>query len=201
MELYEKLYFQAGEIQEKLHSRVQGVFAFALIIASAIHYIIKNMIFFNDFFSWAISLSLFISSLLLIESIISLTKAFWGNKYAIITTPEDLDFYLLQLEKTKTEQENYNKTYPENRVDIVNPEIMLSEFYYKKIREISTYNMDINSNRQENIHISVKKLLWSLAPFAVGLTIFLIANLDSSSPRNSQNNSTKYVIINNADKI
>ncbi|ELY7545512.1 hypothetical protein ACOZ0L_001480 [Cronobacter turicensis] len=202
LEFYEKLYYQAGDIQEKLHARVQGVFAFALIIASAIHYVIKNLI--ADYclgLTIAIVIFMFASSYLLILSIIHLTKAFWGNKYAIITTPKDLDNYHAELEATKTQQEAYNISYPNNKVEVINPDQMMSDFYYEKMREVATTNMDINNNRQENIHLSVKYMLWSLAPFAAGLALFLIANLDSSAPRNNHSLETTYVIVNNPINI
>lgn len=197
LELYEKLYFQGGDIQEKLHVRVQWVFAFALIIASAIHYVIKNMTFTNDFFSYVVVISMFISGLLIAISTIILAKAFWGNKYAIITTPEDLDNYLIELRKTKKQQESYNFTYPESKVDIINPEDMISSFYYEKVREVSTFNMNINNNRQENIHISVIFLLSSLIPLAIGLTIFIAGNFDLSSPRKDKSQEARYIIVTN----
>lgn len=202
LELYEKLYFQAGDVQEKLHARVQGVFAFALIIGSAIHYVIKNLIAdFSLFLSALIVIAMFVSSYFLIYSIVYLTKAFWGNKYAIITTPQDLDNYYEQLCNTKAQQEAYNASYPQSQVDVIEPDKIISQFYYDKMREVATINMDINNNRQENIHLSVKNMLWSLAPFAVGLSIFLIANLDSSAPRNNHPTETKYVIVNNPISI
>ncbi|EKY3086954.1 hypothetical protein QMT25_10890 [Cronobacter dublinensis] len=202
LEFYEKLYYQAGDVQEKLHARVQGVFAFALIISSAIHYVIKNLI--ADHCLWLtipIVIFMFSSSLLLIFSISKLTKAFWGNKYAIITTPQDLDNYHAELEATKTQQEAYNISYPNNKVEVINPDQMMSDFYYEKMREVATTNMNINNNRQENIHLSVKFMLWSLAPFAAGLALFLIANLDSSAPRNNHSSETRYVIVNNPINI
>lgn len=137
LEFYEKLYYQAGDIQEKLHARVQGVFAFALIIASAIHYVIKNLITeVNLAFTVAIIILMTISGGLLIYSIIHLTKAFWGNKYAIITTPKDLDEYYDQLIDAKDKQEAYNAAYPQSKVDVIDPEKMTSDFYYDKMREV-----------------------------------------------------------------
>ncbi|HIE8685796.1 TPA: hypothetical protein ACXPYP_002264 [Klebsiella pneumoniae] len=202
LEFYEKLYYQAGDIQEKLHARVQGVFAFALIIASAIHYVIKNLMAeFSMGLTVVIVLLMFISGCFLIYSIIHLTRAFWGNKYAIITTPQALDDYHQKLEDTKAQQETYNASYPQSKVDVVDPDKVISQFYYEKMREVATINMDINSNRQENIHLSVKSMLWSLAPFAAGLALFLIANLDSSAPRNNHSSETKYVIVNNPISI
>lgn len=202
LEFYEKLYYQASDIQEKLHARVQGVFAFALIIASAIHYVIKNLITDVNLTLAIVVITLMaISGCLLIYSITHLTKAFWGNKYAIITTPKDLDEYYYQLVDTKDKQEAYNVAYPQSKVDVIDPEKMTSDFYYDKMREVSTVNMDINNNRQENIHLSVQGMLWSLAPFALGLALFLSANLDSSAPRNNHSSETKYVIVNNPIKI
>jgi len=197
LELYEKLYFHAGDVQEKLHARVQGIFAFVLIVASVIHYIIKNMTFDNLAIAIFICSSFAISSLFLMASIIYLTKAFWGNLYTIITTPEMIDEYYEQLIDTKKKQEKYNIDYPDSQVEVIDPDIILSEFYYEKMKEVSTENININIERQRKIHIAVRNLLWSLAPLTIGLVLFMIANMDSSAPRNVHPPSTKYIIINN----
>ncbi|HHL2562306.1 TPA: hypothetical protein ACQ31I_004258 [Yersinia enterocolitica] len=199
--LYEKLYFNENETKEKLHARVQGVFAFALIIATVISYIFKNISYDSTNLTIIITLSNVIASLFLLHALLLLKKAFWGNEYATFFTPQEISELLEECKNYNKKLVEYNLEYPYCSVEIKSEERRLDEIVYEKFESTATHNIEVNYIRSEHIHKAIHKMFVSLIPLTFGMAVFLMGNLDGSAPRNTSSSESKIIVIDNSHRI
>ncbi|MCD9493374.1 hypothetical protein [Photobacterium carnosum] len=182
-DLYEKMYFHEMEVREKLVGRVQINFALIATGFAIISYMVRMLDFEQN--RWIIVffiLSILISLVLSIFCIRYLVKAFWGNEYEGMSTALEIDTYRRELleyaEKTKT----YNSQYPKEAQPEVNVDQYISDFVYNKFRDCSSYNTIVNDRRSKYVHESFGWLLYSSIAFLIAGSLFVIGNLDVSSP-------------------
>ena len=193
---YEKLYFHEADTKEKLHARVQGVFAFFALIGTAISYVFKNLTFYNAWTFYFIHGLLALSVILLLFASLKLRKAFWGNKYARIATPNEMQAYENQLKEHQTNQLKYQKENPLTSIDVVNVDEEIADWLNDSFRKAASHNMEVNSLRSEKIHEAIYLMFISLLPLAIAMLLFLSFNLDSSAPRNAKPLKTNIVVCN-----
>ncbi|HDL7589149.1 TPA: hypothetical protein PXO89_003666 [Yersinia enterocolitica] len=193
--LYEKLYFNENETKEKLHARVQGVFAFALIIATVISYIFKNITYSSVWLSFTIIILNVAACSFLGYALWLLKKAFWGNEYAIFFTPKEISDLLVECREHSDSIVKYNNENPFSSVSDVDANQLLDEMVCERFELAATNNIDVNLVRSDNIHKAIHKMFVSLIPLTLAMVVFLIGNLDSSAPRNSSLVETKVIVI------
>ncbi|HFD0468445.1 TPA: hypothetical protein ACF01X_001733 [Yersinia enterocolitica] len=193
--LYEKLYFNENETKEKLHARVQGVFAFALIIATVISYIFKNITYGSTLLNLIIIILNITACILLAYALWLLKKAFWGNEYAIFFTPKEISDLLVECQEYCKNIVEYNDENPLFPVAAMDANQLLDEMVCERFELAATNNIDVNLVRSDNIHKAIHKMFVSLIPLTLAMVVFLIGNLDSSAPRNASSGETKVIVI------
>ncbi|MGF1899470.1 hypothetical protein [Aliivibrio sifiae] len=183
-DLYEKTYFHEMEVREKLVGRVQINFALVATGYAILSYMVRML----DFEQNPVVIGLFIISVsiclvLSFYCIRRLVKAFWGNEYQGMPTGLEIDDYRTQLVSHKLKIDNYNAEYLDATQPEINVDEMVADFVYNQFRDCSTHNTKINDSRSFNIHKSFGWLLYCSIPLFIASSLFIIGNLDVSSPR------------------
>lgn len=193
-ELYEKLYFSEIETKDKLHARVQVVFSLIVISVTILTYLTKNISF---EYCWQLSLGvvilIFCSFIAIGYSCLRLQKAFWGNKFRYVTTPKELNAYREQLVKYEIDFIEYCL---DNDIQYRNehePGEVFRKHILNELTDCTDWNTRQNEDRSSEIFESIKWFFISLVPLVLAVAIFLIADLDSASPRKST--APNYIII------
>jgi len=183
-ELYEKTYFHEMEVREKLVGRVQINFALIATGFAIISYMIRMLDFEQSHPVIGIFLlSVFISLALSIFCIRHLVRAFWGNEYEGMPVALEIDNYRNELLVHAKNIIDYNSLYPEEAQPEVDVDKEVASFVYNKFRDCSSHNTKVNDQRSEHVHKSFGWLLYSSVPFFIASSLFVIGNLDVSSPR------------------
>ncbi|WP_104035109.1 hypothetical protein [Vibrio jasicida] len=183
-ELYEKTYFHEMEVREKLVGRVQINFALIATGFAVLSYMIRML----DFEQNHPVIGIFILSVLTclalaIFCVRHLVKAFWGNEYEGMPVASEIDNYRIELLEHAESIRTYNTQYPEAAQPEVDVDQQVSDFVYNKFRDCSSHNTKVNDIRSEHVHKSFGWLLYSSIPFIIASSLFVVGNLDVSSPR------------------
>lgn len=193
-DLYEKVYFSEIENKDKLHTRVQTIFSLIVIEVTVITYLAKNTSLDNNIPLSVLVIVLTIGSFLtVIYSCFRLQKAFWGNSFRYLPTPNDINKYHLELIKYEKTFINYCN---ENEIEYKNehnPDDKIQEYLARELMECTSWNIKKNEDRSSEIFESTKLFFVSLVPLLFAVIIFLSADLDSASPRKTAE--PNYVII------
>ncbi|AOR65106.1 hypothetical protein [Pectobacterium wasabiae] len=199
LKFYEKIYFHEAELREKLYVRIQIVFAFYVFIVTSAIYIIRNI----DYSGGALAIAALILSVIccivMAVSIFYLKRAFWGNEFKVISTPEEISRHLENLKEHKVKLEEYNAMYAYNKQKIINPEDGLDNFIFERLQRCSSHNMLINEWRSSQIHQSVYYFFLSLIPLLFSAVVFIGFDLDLSSSQKSKK--TEIIVITNSKLI
>ncbi|WP_318472552.1 hypothetical protein [Photobacterium leiognathi] len=183
-ELYEKTYFHEMEVREKLVSRVQINFALIATGFAVLSYMIRMLDFEqNHYVIGVFILSVLTSLILAIFCVGHLVKAFWGNEYEGMPIANEIDAYRIKLLKYAEEIKSYNTQYPEKIQPEVDVDQEVGNFVYNKFRDCSSHNTKVNDIRSVHVHKSFGWLLYSSIPFLIACSLFVVGNLDVSSPR------------------
>lgn len=183
-DFYERLYFHELNSRDSIHTRAQINFALIFTGLSVIAYMLRvldftensDLAYFCAFFL-CISIGIFIWSGLIAK------KAFYGGQYKAVADPTRINEYR-ELYKTHiNEVEKYNKEYPDNLQEVPELDKAMADFVKNQIIECTTHNTHENVARFSYIHDSLQKLLYSAVALLIGSTIFILADLDASSPR------------------
>jgi len=183
-ELYEKTYFHEMEVREKLVGRAQINFALIATDLAVLSYMIRML----DFEQNHPVIGIFILSVLTCLALVffcvrHLVKSFWGNEYAAMPIASEIDNYRTKLLEHAESIRTYNTQYPESAQPEVDVDQQVSDFVYNKFRDCSSHNTKVNDTRSEHVHKSFGWLLYSSIPFIIASSLFVVGNLDVSSPR------------------
>ncbi|WP_199525373.1 hypothetical protein [Pseudoalteromonas sp. bablab_jr011] len=182
--LFEKLYFHELNIRESTFTRVQINFAIFFTGYSIIFYMWRVLDFNSSVVAIASFLTLSIISILIsLKGLYYLVRAFWGTEYRAVPNSDEINSYYSQMMKYISEVKDYNKNYPENSQEVPKINEIMSDFYHSKLTECSTNNSLANETRFMYLHNSIRWLLFSAVPFIIASIIFVINDLDTSSPR------------------
>lgn len=183
-ELYEKTYFHEMEVREKIVGRVQINFALIATGFAVLSYMIRML----DFEQNHPIIGIFILSVLTCLALAAfcvrhLVKAFWGNVYEGMPVANEIDKYRTELLEHAERISTYNNQYPKAAQPEVNVNQEVSNFVYNKFRDCSSHNTKVNDIRSEHVHKSFAWLLYSSIPFLIASSLFVVGNLEVSSPR------------------
>lgn len=183
-QLYEKLYFHELEIKEKLVTRIQINFAIIATELTVISYMLRMLDYAESIKAIILCLLFIVSAIICLGySIYPLVRAFWGNVFNGIPSPKQTEDYRISIEQHKAQIDSYNQQYPENIQDEINVKEMVMDYLYDKYKDCCTHNTAVNETRSQFIHNSTKWLLISSIPLVIASSIFIILDLDVSSPR------------------
>ncbi|HDL7730840.1 TPA: hypothetical protein PXP20_004043 [Yersinia enterocolitica] len=192
--LYEKLYFQQLEYKDKLHNRIQVIFGLIVFIGTIITYVIKNISFNSGLITPCIVLFfLIISFVILFFSCLILKRCFFGNKYKQLGTPEDINKYLNELIEREKAAKEYCSYYGTQLDEDFLSDVNIREYICDELISSVSDNMKLNDKRSEEIYKATNLMFKSVIPLIIAVAIFLIADLDATSVRNSNNK--QYIIV------
>lgn len=183
-ELYEKLYFHEMEVRERITGRVQITFALVATGYTILSYMLR-MLDYNEL-RCAIVLFAIFSGLTFVLSFICLyflVRAFWGNTYKGMPSPVKIDEYREELIVHKKNIEIYNSSYPNHLQPEVDVDSGVADYLYKKFRDCSAHNTEVNDRRSRQVHRAFKWLLFASIPMLVASVTYIAFDLDVSSPR------------------
>jgi hypothetical protein len=184
-ELYRDLYFHELDVREKITNRLQITFAFHATILGIIAYMMRTV----DYQSDCTLLSVFYTSICLSLLFLSLSayqniRAFWGNTYKGLASPDLVETFRQNAEKHEKEICEYKSQYPEaSNVEDYNANEKTNDYLFNEFAQCTTHNTEVNDQRSSRVHYAIKWLLIALIPMLVSSFIFIIYDLDTSSPR------------------
>ena len=182
--LYRELYFHEMDVKEKLVARTQISFAIVVTAFTAISYMLRMLDFSSNFYAIAFFIVFVsISTLILFASIWFLVQAFSWRHYRGIPSPEEIDQYRTKLIKYNDELHAYNEENPNNHQEIDDVDDVMESYLYDKFKFCSTHNTKVNDGRSGFARDGFKWILSALLPLSFASGIFIITDLDTSSPR------------------
>lgn len=185
--LFEKQYFHELEVKERLTNRVQISFALLVGEYTVISYMLRTV---DQTRNLYVVISFYLLTVLTIGLSACATrlllKAFRGNVYEGIPLASDTESHHKSLIEHKIAVKKYNKDYPDADRQEINIEEEIDDYLYRQYKERSSKNSIINENRMDWIHDSFGWLLYSAIPLALSCLLFVLVDLDVSSPRQSQ---------------
>ena len=189
LQIVRDFYLYELEHREKLHTRVQLVFAVLIIVSTNNAYIIKNVYldYSRDLLVTTTIILAITSSFFSFIACYYLVKAFWGNKYFLIDTTDKILEYKEAQKKHEKEMLDYAaetwKNYPDHSIEIPDPHIQTLKQITKKLSENASENAKTNTTRSLQIHLSIRYILCAAISLILSASIFVMSDLDTSSPR------------------
>lgn len=182
--LYRELYFHEMDVKEKLVARTQISFAIVVTAFTIISYMVRML----DYSSNCYAIAFFIvfvsiSTSTLIASLWFLIHSFSWRSYRGIPSPAKTDKYRIELIEHRDALIAYNDENPEYQQKIYDVDEVMESYLYEKFKVCSTHNTDVNDGRSGYARDGFKWVLAALLPLAIASSIFIISDLDTSSPR------------------
>ncbi|EGR1858772.1 hypothetical protein D3O62_08195 [Vibrio cholerae] len=182
--LYRELYFHEMDVKERLVARTQISFAIVVTAFTIISYMVRML----DFTSNCYAVSFFIvfvsiSTLILVASLWFLINSFSWRSYRGIPSPSQTDQYRTELLEHRDALVAYNTANPDNKQEVYDVDEVMEAFLYENFKICSTHNTEVNDGRSGYARDGFKWVLTALAPLAIASSIFILADLDTSSPR------------------
>jgi len=184
IEMYEKHYFHEESRRSHINSRAQSTFIAYATVLTMTAYMFKNIdieksLYLSSFFYISIALC----TVPFIKSILKSKSAFWGNSYKQMPTPEYFQDRKNILTKYKFDIKKYNKDNPKHSLPFPNVEKTMSIEVLNHYKECVTNNATTNTERSLKIHTAVSELTTSSLYFSIAVLIFVLGDMDASSPR------------------
>jgi len=100
-------------------------------------------------------------------------------------TATEIHDYEHALHDYNSELAQYNMNNPGHHIEPTDVENALLAFVIDKYRICATHNAKVNKLRTENIHRCIRWLIYSCFPLFFSAALFVIFDMDASSPRKS----------------
>ncbi|CAI2312765.1 hypothetical protein [Vibrio parahaemolyticus] len=182
--LYRELYFHEMDVKEKLVARTQISFAVVVTAFTVISYMIRMLDYNSNCYAVAFFVVFVsISTLILIASLWFLIHSFSWRSYRGIPSPSKTDNYRIELIEHRDALVAYNEENPEHQQELYDVDEVMESYLYENFKVCSTHNTEVNDGRSGYARDGFKWVLTALLPLAIASSIFIIADLDTSSPR------------------
>ena len=181
--LLKGIYFHEQDVREKIITRVQINLGIYITFFAMFAYMVRMM----DYDSNMSTIVFFyICSLcflaLIFVSIKHSKSAFVGMEYRNFPRATEVLEYKKKLINHANDIEEYNKSYDKSEI-VPDPDYHTEQFTFKWLTKCIDHNAHINESRRISIKRSIKWLVLSVIPLSMLSTVFVIADLDVSSPR------------------
>lgn len=191
--VFEKMYLLEAEIKEKITTRVQIVFTLILGVVTVSSYMLRMLDL--DRYYWGVAaivaLLVFFFGCLGMSSKFAV-MAFWGNTFKVMPSASDVKELhgelILYNEEVRLAEED--KDFRSVRVDV---RAKIEQYLCDKYEECATHNSDVNIKRSRKVHESFRWLLGAFVPLGLAGSIFVVCDMDVSSPRKNFQVVDKYV--------
>lgn len=184
---YEKMYLSEQDVKERINTRVQITFTLLIALVTVASYMLRMLDFkaFPEMVGAMVLLMLVFVFLIALSSYYSV-RAFWGNEFKQMPSAQKVENYYLQLLQYNSAAQDYNgDAGAEYVVEYVDVDAEMESMFSDHYRECADHNAEVNQQRSRQVYLSIGWLLVSLAPFALAGLLFVIFDLDTSSPRKS----------------
>jgi hypothetical protein len=182
--LYQKLYFHEMDVKEKLVVKSQISFAIVVTAFTVISYMLRML----DYDSNCYAVAFFVvflsfATVLLTISLWFLIRSFYWRSYKGVPSPEKIDQYRVELNEHVDALIVYNKDNPDYHQEIYNADEVMESYLYQGFKVCSTHNTEINDGRSGYARDGFMWILSALVPLVMASSIFILSDLDVSSPR------------------
>ncbi|WP_312918228.1 hypothetical protein [Stutzerimonas kunmingensis] len=183
-ELYEKLYFHELEIKEKITTRVQLVFTLMVMLYTVASYMLR-MLDYSSAVGVVVLFLLFFGAFGVFSALAipQLIRAFWGNVFQCIPSPCETEKYRAEVEGYCKDIISFNKENPDNKQPEIDVSVEVKDYLYEKYKDCAAHNTVVNERRSVFVHEAFKWLIISAVPLLVAALLFIVIDLDVSSPR------------------
>lgn len=182
---YEKMYAYEEEIKNSISIKTQIIFTAIFALASATIYLARFLDFtFNPKIAYVIS---FLAATTLVISAISTyfnCKAFSGSEFNRMPYAEKIkEYYESQIEYND-ELAKYNAQVAQHeQIPLINPAKETASFISNTYISCSTHNALVNEERSRWVFKALSTFLMACIPLAIGSLLFVLFDMDTSSPR------------------
>ena len=192
---YEKMYIYEEQIKDNISVKTQLLFTAIFILISTTVYLAR----FLDF-SFKPEVAYIIATLITaVVSIAALAtyfncKAFSGSEFNRMPYAVRVQEYYEQQIQYNAEVEQYNfAVEPEDAISTVDPEKETADFIKRTYVNCATHNALVNEKRSRLWFKAFAAFLTACVPLAVASLLFVIFDMDTSSPRKNLSIKDSYV--------
>lgn len=193
--IYEKMYVYEEEIKDSISLKTQLIFTAIFILISTTVYLAR----FLDF-SIKPDIAYVIAFLVVMVVIIASfstyfnCKAFSGSEFNRMPYASRVQEYYEDQEKYNVEVEKYNSVVePEDALPKIDPKKETLDFISKTYTNCATHNALINEARSRWVFKALAGFLLACIPLAIASLLFVVFDMDTSSPRKNLSIKDSYV--------
>ncbi len=173
LQLYKELYFHELERKDRITAQAQVRFAFIATGVALSAYMLRTVDFSEpQYLVWLFIGCLGLALIPFAFSVWVLSRAFWGNKYDYLPVLTDVEAYRHGLERHYKDSDENGSI-----------ESDMLDYLLSSTAEISSTNTKVNEERLSRMHRFYRLSLPSVALFMTASMLFILADLDASSPR------------------
>jgi len=182
---YEKMYIYEEEIKNNISLKTQLIFTAIFILVSTAVYLVR----FLDFstkpeIAYIISLLVFFVAAISATSIYFNFRAFSGSEFNRMPYAEKVKEYYDEQINYNIEVDKYNSQVEQGEIlPLVNPKKETEDFISKTYVRCATHNAVVNEQRSRWVFKSLLAFLIACIPLAIASLLFVIFDMDTSSPR------------------
>ncbi|MCS3418670.1 MULTISPECIES: hypothetical protein [unclassified Pseudomonas] len=182
---YEKMYIYEEEIKNNISIKTQLIFTAIFILVSTAVYLAR----FLDFSSkpeiaYIISALVFFVAAISVISIYFNFKAFSGSEFNRMPYAEKVKEYYDEQIHYNIEVDKYNSQVEQGEIlPLIDPKKETEDFICKTYVSCATHNAVANEQRSRWVFKSLLAFLIACIPLAIASLLFVIFDMDTSSPR------------------
>lgn len=181
---HKEMHFHEMEARDRLTFRIQMVFALVFTVYSIIGYMLRTLDYEEPLYLLlTFYLLVGVSFLISIACVHQMVRAFWGNEYKAMPFARDIQEYKIGMVKYAKEIKSYNESYPNAKQNEIQVGKAVEGYILNKFIECASHNAGVNVERSWRIHQVFKWLLILSMPFFLAGAVFILFDLDTSSPR------------------
>ncbi|EAR62799.1 hypothetical protein [Neptuniibacter caesariensis] len=183
-DLYKEFYFHELDVREKVTNRLQLTFAFHATVLTIIAYMMKTLdteassnlvlVFYG---------AMILTVAILARSIFFTVQAFWGNTYTAVASPNKIESFRKSALEHEEKIKKYNSELGDKDRVAYSADDALSDYLYDEYAKCTSHNIEVNFNRGVWLHKAIKYLLITAVPLVIGSGVFVVGDMDGSSPR------------------
>ncbi|MFW9080777.1 hypothetical protein ACOI9X_16110 [Pseudomonas sp. P2757] len=182
---YEKMYIYEEEIKNSISIKTQIMFTAIFALASATIYLARFLDFTaNPTIAYTISLLVTLTLIISAVSTYFNYKAFSGSEFNRMPYAEKIKEYHDQQTKYNSDLIKYNfQVAQHEKIPLINPVKETENFISNTYISCSTHNALVNEERSRWVFKAISTFLMACIPLGVGSLLFVIFDMDTSSPR------------------
>lgn len=193
--IYEKLYLYEEETKHNISIKSQLMFTALFVLMTATAYMARFLDFSIDPSIAYIITFLEITALVILAfSIFYNCRAFSGTVFKKMVYSKQLKHYYESLETYRLEVEGYNSSVEEpDKLPLIDPTKETEEYISETYADCATFNAYRNDERARWAFKAQAAFLMACIPLAIASLLFVVFDMDTSSPRKELSIKDTYV--------